>query len=66
MRRFIGSVCPTGADTGEGYCLLEEALAPGMGVPRHLHTREDESHFVLSGELEVHRRGRDLRFSEGC
>ena len=49
----IGSVCLTGADTGGAYCLLEVALAPGMGVPRHLHTREDESYFVLSGELEV-------------
>jgi len=49
----IGSVCLTGADTGGAYCLLEVALAPGMGVPRHLHTREDESYFVLSGVLEV-------------
>jgi hypothetical protein len=24
-----------------------------MGVPRHTHTREDESYFVLAGELEV-------------
>ena len=49
----IGSVCLSGADTGEAYCLLEVGLAPGMGVPRHTHTREDESYFVLAGELEV-------------
>jgi hypothetical protein len=24
-----------------------------MGVPRHMHTREDESYFVLRGALEV-------------
>jgi oxalate decarboxylase/phosphoglucose isomerase-like protein (cupin superfamily) len=24
-----------------------------MAVPRHTHTREDESYYVLSGELEV-------------
>jgi mannose-6-phosphate isomerase-like protein (cupin superfamily) len=24
-----------------------------MGVPRHMHTREDEVYFVLEGELEV-------------
>jgi glyoxylate utilization-related uncharacterized protein len=24
-----------------------------MGVPRHTHTREDETYYVLSGELEV-------------
>lgn len=28
-------------------------LAPGIGVPRHTHTREDEAYYVLSGELEV-------------
>jgi quercetin dioxygenase-like cupin family protein len=49
----IGSVCLSGADTGGAYCLLEVSLAPGMGVPRHTHTREDEAYYVLSGELEV-------------
>ena len=49
----IGSVCLSGADTGGEYCLLEVSLAPGMGVPRHTHTREDEAYYVLSGELEV-------------
>jgi len=49
----IGSVCLAGADTGGAYCLLEVALAPGMGVPRHTHTREDESYYVIAGELEV-------------
>jgi uncharacterized RmlC-like cupin family protein len=49
----IGSVCLAGADTCGAYCLLDVALAPGMGVPRHLHTREDEVYFVLEGELEV-------------
>jgi quercetin dioxygenase-like cupin family protein len=49
----IGSVCVSGADTGGKYCLLEVSLASGMGVPRHMHTREDEAYYVLSGELEV-------------
>jgi quercetin dioxygenase-like cupin family protein len=49
----IGSVCLSGEDTGGAYCLLEAGLAPGMGVPRHTHTRADESYFVLAGELEV-------------
>src|SRR5262245_3757018 len=49
----IGSICLSGADTGGRYCLLEVGLAPGMSVPRHTHTREDEAYFVLSGELEV-------------
>jgi quercetin dioxygenase-like cupin family protein len=29
------------------------SLAPGIGVPRHTHTREDESYYVTAGELEV-------------
>jgi mannose-6-phosphate isomerase-like protein (cupin superfamily) len=49
----IGSVCLSGVDTGGKYCLLEVGLAPGMSVPRHTHTREDEAWHVLSGELEV-------------
>jgi quercetin dioxygenase-like cupin family protein len=49
----VGSVCLSGADTGGAYCLLEVGLAPGMSVPRHTHTREDEAYFVLAGELEV-------------
>jgi len=47
----IGSVCLSGADTGGAYCLLEVSAAPGVSVPRHTHTREDESYHVLSGEL---------------
>ena len=49
----IGSVVLTGTDTGGAYCLIEASLAPGISVPRHTHTREDESYYVLSGELEV-------------
>jgi quercetin dioxygenase-like cupin family protein len=49
----IGSVCLSGKDTGGAYCLLEVGLAPGMAVPRHTHTREDEVYFVLAGELEA-------------
>jgi len=49
----LGSVCLSGTDTGGAYCLLEVSLAPGMGVPRHTHSREDEVYFVLTGELEV-------------
>src|SRR6516164_9265515 len=49
----LGSICLSGPDTGGAYCLLEVGLAPGMSVPRHTHTREDEAYFVLVGDLEV-------------
>jgi quercetin dioxygenase-like cupin family protein len=49
----VGSVVLRGEDTGGAYCLIEASLASGIGVPRHTHTREDESYYVTSGELEV-------------
>ena len=49
----LGSVCLSGTDTGGAYCLLEVSLAAGMVVPRHTHTREDETYYVTSGVLEV-------------
>jgi mannose-6-phosphate isomerase-like protein (cupin superfamily) len=49
----LGAICLSSADTGGAYCLLDISLAPGIGVPRHTHTREDETYYVLSGELMV-------------
>ena len=49
----LGSIILSGEDTGGAYCLLDMRVAPGKGVPRHTHTREDEALFVLSGELEA-------------
>ena len=49
----LGSILLSGEDTGGAYCLLDLRVAPGKGVPRHTHTREDEALFVISGELEA-------------
>ena len=49
----LGSILLSGDDTGGAYCLLDLRVAPGLGVPLHTHTREDEAYFVLSGELEA-------------
>jgi quercetin dioxygenase-like cupin family protein len=49
----LGSILLSGEDTGGAYCLLDMRVAPGKGVPRHTHTREDEALFVLSGVLEA-------------
>ena len=49
----LGAISLSGADTGGAYCLLDLSLAPGIGVPRHIHMREDETYYVLSGELKV-------------
>jgi len=49
----LGSVCLAGADTGGAYCLVEVSRAPGIGVPRHTHTREDETYYVRAALEEV-------------
>lgn len=41
------------AETGGDYYVFESDVAPGDGVPPHVHSREDEILQVLAGELEV-------------
>jgi quercetin dioxygenase-like cupin family protein len=42
----------TAADTGGAYILAEQTVPSGLGVPPHVHTREDEVFWVLDGEIE--------------
>jgi quercetin dioxygenase-like cupin family protein len=37
----------TGQDTNDQFALIEQVNEPGAGLPPHLHTREDETFFVL-------------------
>ena len=41
-----------GRQTGGVYTLHEIRVSPNNGPPPHLHCREDESFFVLEGEVE--------------
>ena len=41
----------TGEQTGGAYCLMDSTVPPGGGPPPHLHTREEESFYVLAGEI---------------
>jgi len=43
----------TSADTGGAFALLEITAPPQSAVPLHVHTREDETFFILNGALEV-------------
>ena len=43
----------TAADTDGQYSLFEVTVAPGTGVPPHVHAWEDESWFVLEGRLTL-------------
>lgn len=42
----------TGEDTGGSYALIENCNPPVMGIPLHLHHNEDETFYVLEGQVE--------------
>ncbi|MDX1932498.1 MAG: cupin domain-containing protein [Capsulimonadales bacterium] len=37
--------------TGNSFCAFLREATPGAGIPPHLHFREDETFFVMEGEL---------------
>lgn len=41
----------TGEQTGQVLALIEQIIPPGVGVPWHLHHNEDESLYVIDGEI---------------
>jgi quercetin dioxygenase-like cupin family protein len=42
----------TSEDTGGAYSLTEEAWPPEVGPPPHIHHTQDETFYVLAGEME--------------
>lgn len=42
----------TGEESGGAYFAMEALVPPGGGPPPHIHTREDETFYVLEGEIE--------------
>ena len=42
----------TGDESGGAYFAMEALVPPGGGPPPHVHSREDETFYVLEGELE--------------
>jgi mannose-6-phosphate isomerase-like protein (cupin superfamily) len=43
----------TAEDTGGAFSLALETTAPHGGIPLHVHHREDEAMYILSGEYEI-------------
>ena len=41
----------TGEETNGKYALWEAIVPPGGGPPPHVHSREEESFYVLEGEI---------------
>ena len=54
-----------GSDTDGAFALIEEVTPPESGPPPHMHTREDETFYVLEGELEFVVGGRALLATAG-
>ena len=42
----------TGKESGGAYFAMEALVPPGGGPPPHIHTREDETFYLLEGEIE--------------
>jgi quercetin dioxygenase-like cupin family protein len=51
MSDFI-SVKVTGKDTQGAFAVVEATIAPQVGPPPHVHSREDETFYVLEGTFE--------------
>jgi uncharacterized cupin superfamily protein len=51
----------TGAETAGAFSLWETVIPPGGGAPPHTHAHEDESFYVLSGEVLVDAEGEPAR-----
>ena len=41
----------TGEETGGKYAMWEAIVPPGGGPPPHVHSREEESFYILEGEI---------------
>src|SRR3712207_1001584 len=42
----------TGEESGGAYFAMDALVPPGGGPPPHIHTREDETFYILEGEVE--------------
>lgn len=55
----------TAAETAEAFILLEDRMVRGKCTPMHVHPNQDESLYVLEGELLVDLEGERYRVGEG-
>jgi mannose-6-phosphate isomerase-like protein (cupin superfamily) len=60
------SVKATAESTGGAFGLVESLLAPGFSPPLHIHHREDETFYVLEGELTMKCGDRTFRAVAGA
>jgi mannose-6-phosphate isomerase-like protein (cupin superfamily) len=66
---FLGnrmSVKATADSTGGAFGLVESLMPPGFSPPMHVHHREDESFYILEGELTLQCGERRFRAGAGA
>jgi mannose-6-phosphate isomerase-like protein (cupin superfamily) len=49
MYRFL----VTGEETGGAYFAMEALVPPGGGPPPHIHRNEDETFYIVEGEVDI-------------
>ena len=59
------TVKATAGSTGGAFGLVESWIPPGFSPPLHIHHREDESFWVLEGELTMRCGDRTFRAAAG-
>ena len=52
--------------TGGSFSIVEHPIDPGIMVPPHMHTREDEFSYVLEGEIGARIGDQVLHATPGC
>jgi quercetin dioxygenase-like cupin family protein len=55
----------TAEDTAGNYALVENYNSPGVSIPLHLHRNEDETFYVVTGEVDFQINGEIVRASAG-
>jgi quercetin dioxygenase-like cupin family protein len=55
----------TSEQSGGAYYVFDVISPPGLGIPPHVHSREDEVIFVLAGDFEVFLGGKVARAGAG-
>jgi mannose-6-phosphate isomerase-like protein (cupin superfamily) len=55
----------TAQSTGGAFGLIESLIAPGFSPPLHIHHREDESFWVLEGDITMRCGDRTFRAAAG-
>jgi quercetin dioxygenase-like cupin family protein len=53
------------AETGGALSMIEQVVPPGFASPWHVHADEDESFYVVEGEMEVRVADQTVRLGAG-